>query len=95
VAQKEPDTMNTETTLLSVPEMTCGSCVHHVGEALQAVDGVLDVEVRLRNGEVSVRHDADEAPVRALLSALAEAGYEATVVPAVRPSLEQALHPKV
>lgn len=62
-------------TLLKVDGMTCGSCVHHVDVALKDVDGVSKVDVRLRQGQVLVQHDADTA-VESLVKALADAGYE-------------------
>ncbi|MFZ5477857.1 MAG: heavy-metal-associated domain-containing protein [Myxococcota bacterium] len=64
-------------TLLDVQGMTCGSCVRHVRSALLVLDGVEAVDVKLTEGRVRVRHDADDAPVARLVEALAEAGYPA------------------
>ena len=68
--------MTQKETLLKVDGMSCGSCVHHVDVALKDVDGVSKVDVRLRQGQVLVQHDADTA-VESLVKALADAGYEA------------------
>lgn len=69
--------MNTmTTTTLSVRGMTCGACARHVGDALRALDGVHDVEVRLRTSEVLVCHDPRLAPTAALADAITAAGYE-------------------
>jgi copper chaperone len=68
---------NLPMTHLRIEGMTCGSCARHVGDALRAVPGVASVDVRLRNGAADVRHDATNAPVSALLTAVANAGYEA------------------
>jgi copper chaperone len=65
-------------TLLAVEGMTCHACVTHVRKALMEVDGVENVDVRLAEGRVRVRHDADAAPIPELVEALAEAGYPAT-----------------
>ncbi|MDP2305047.1 MAG: heavy metal-associated domain-containing protein [Pseudomonadota bacterium] len=65
-------------TLLAVEGMTCHSCVSHVKKALLEVDGVEKVDVRFSERRVRVRHDADAAPIRQLVEALAEAGYPAT-----------------
>ncbi len=65
------------TTTVDVTGMTCGSCVKHVTEALEGVDGVLNVSVELRAGEASPvtvvsNDDLDHAAIR---SAVDEAGY--------------------
>jgi copper chaperone len=67
--------MTQKETLLKVDGMSCGSCVHHVDVTLKDVDGVSKVDVRFRQGEVLVQHDADIA-VESLVKALAVAGYE-------------------
>lgn len=59
-------------TKLQVEGMTCPSCIAHVDRALREVEGVQAVEVRLREGTVTVEHDGDAAP---LVEALREAGY--------------------
>ena len=64
-------------TILDVPGMSCSSCIHHVDQALGELEGVGQVQVDLRAGQVRVTHDAVMAPTDALLAALAEAGYEA------------------
>jgi copper chaperone len=65
-----------DTTTLDVQGMTCGSCVRHVSHAVRALDGVADVDVKLREGIVTVRHDAGQVPVTSLIEALRQAGYE-------------------
>ena len=65
------------TTELAVEEMTCASCVGRVERALKAVPGVLEASVNLATGRASVRGVADP---RALLEAVAKAGYAATPV---------------
>ena len=59
---------------LNVQGMSCGSCVKHVTEALQALAGVDGVEVDLQSGRVRVGGNPDSA---ALLAALDDAGYPA------------------
>ncbi len=55
--------------------MTCNGCVKHVDAALREIPGVSAVEVDLTNGRAKVVH---EAPVVALIAAVANAGYEAS-----------------
>ena len=68
--------MSTEQdTILEVQGMTCPSCIRHVSSALTDLDGVGNVEVKLREGIVTVKHDATQAPIDQLIDALADAGY--------------------
>lgn len=64
-----------QTTMFNVEGMTCGSCVRHIDQALREVDGVLQIEARLAQGEVVVTHQ--NASTGDMLEALAEAGYQA------------------
>ena len=66
---------NERDTILEVEGMTCPSCIRHVSSALEELDGVGAVDVKLRDGLVVVKHDATEAPIDQLIEALNEAGY--------------------
>ncbi len=63
--------------MLHVTGMICPSCVRHIEHAVRALDGVGDVRVNLRQGDVRVRHDLSVASVAALVDAIQDAGYEA------------------
>jgi copper chaperone len=64
-------------TKLKITGMTCHHCVKAVTEALGQVEGVDKViEVSLEQGEAVVSGNPEAA---ALISAVAEAGYEARV----------------
>ena len=65
-----------EMTTLSIPDMSCGHCKASVESALAAVPGARDIVVDLDRRQVSVEGDA---PVPALIEALAGAGYPAQV----------------
>ena len=65
-------------TTLNITGMTCGHCVKHTQEALQAVAGVDEVTVTLEPGQATVQGSADTA---ALIQAVADAGYSAVVGP--------------
>ena len=65
------------TTLLSVEEISCQNCVHHVKTALEAVPGVTSVNVDLDAGKATVEHEG--ADVNAMITTLDDAGYPATV----------------
>src|SRR5687767_13647298 len=76
-----------ETTELSVSGMTCNNCVRHATEALQGVPGVRAVNAELETGSAKVRWSAgQQVKVDALVSALDEAGYKATLKDAQKPA---------
>ncbi|MBA3396002.1 MAG: heavy-metal-associated domain-containing protein [Deltaproteobacteria bacterium] len=66
---------NEQDTILEVQGMTCPSCIRHVSSALTDLDGVVKVDVKLRDGIVIVKHDTTRAPVTQLIETLNEAGY--------------------
>lgn len=68
-----------EATQLAVTGMTCGMCVQHVTQALKEVSGVQSATVDLKSGGATVLHEG--AKPEALLEAVAEAGYEAQLLP--------------
>jgi len=57
-----------------VTGMTCGHCVASVREEVAEIPGVVDVDVDLATGRLTV-HGAD-VPTEAVRAAVAEAGYE-------------------
>lgn len=67
------------TIILSISGMTCPNCVRHVLEALLAVPGVTGADVDLESGSARITHDG--ADVQALMDAVVEEGYEASLAP--------------
>ncbi len=61
----------------NVEKMMCGGCVSAVEKALQALDGVEQVEVDLEAKQAKVEGSVD---AEAVIAALTEAGYPATLV---------------
>ena len=55
-----------------VPDISCGHCVAHVTEAVQALDAAAQVSVDLASKQVDVQ---SSQPREALVAALTEAGY--------------------
>jgi len=76
----------TQQTTLEVQGMGCGSCIGHVRQALLALAGVDEVEVRLHEGHVVIRHDPQAVSSSRLAAALGEAGFESRVGGATRPT---------
>jgi copper chaperone len=64
-----------ETLNLAIEEMSCGSCIRHVSQALQQVAGTVVDEVGI--GWATVRFDPQKTTPQALVSVLADAGYPA------------------
>ena len=62
------------TTTITVEGMTCAGCANSVRAELTHIPGVVDVEVDITNGTVTIVSDApvDSAAIRA---AVEEAGY--------------------
>jgi Cu+-exporting ATPase len=65
--------------VLRVDGMTCASCVGRVERALKAVPGVLDASVNLATERASVRYIPASVQPQALIQAVADAGYGATL----------------
>lgn len=63
-------------TKLDIQGMTCGHCQRAVKEALEAVTGVTQADVSLEAHNATVEGDAD---VQALIAAVQEEGYQASV----------------
>jgi copper chaperone CopZ len=66
------------TTNLKIDGMTCQNCVRHVREAIQGVEGVMEVDVNLDEGSARVEHESRTQPQK-LVAAVIEEGYEATI----------------
>lgn len=64
--------MNTQ--VFRVSGMTCGNCVRHVTQALDALPGVEEVTVDLAGGSATVTGTVEPA---AVVAALAQEGYPA------------------
>jgi copper chaperone len=71
--------MSTQETILNVEGMTCMSCVRHIEGALRTLDGIGEVQVKLRDGKVQVEHDEAKAPITKMIELLEEAGYPSTL----------------
>jgi copper chaperone CopZ len=64
-----------KTTVLNVPDMTCGHCELTVKEALDGLDGVRSAKADHVTGNVEVSYEEDKVTDEQLLGAVEEAGY--------------------
>jgi copper chaperone len=65
----------TKTTVLLVPDMTCGHCEMSVREALDELDGVREAKADHVTGKVEVTYEEDAVTNREFAEAIEEAGY--------------------
>ena len=69
---------------MSVKGMTCGGCESDVKTALKAVPGVVNVsKVCYKSGSASVYLDTRKGKSDAVVSAVANKGYQVDIIPAV------------
>jgi copper ion binding protein len=66
-------------TILNVTGMSCHHCEASVHEALSGVAGVKKVKVSLKKGNAAVKYDEAAATADALIAAVAEAGFSASI----------------
>ena len=77
---KRANTPLIQTTSLSIVGMSCGACVRHVTTALNGLTGVVHVDVDLPKNEAVVDHLLDRVNEAALIAAINNAGYHASVL---------------
>jgi copper chaperone CopZ len=77
---KRANTPPVHTTRLSIVGMSCGACVRHVTTALNAVTGIVHVDVDLAKNEAVADHLLDRVNEAGLIAAIIEAGYHASVL---------------
>ena len=65
-----------ETVRLSIEGMSCGGCVRHVSQALQAIPGVRVEDVKVGSATVSIINP-QSALTESLVEAVQAAGYRA------------------
>jgi mercuric ion binding protein len=70
-----------QTITLSVPGMTCSTCIITIKKALTKVDGVAKAEVSFENREAIVTFDDAKTSAQSLTKATENAGYPSTVKP--------------
>jgi len=71
--------MTTETRVINVEGMTCGGCVKSVDSAVSQLQGVQSVDVDLEGNKASVTYDASTVTVEAIVEAIEDAGFDASV----------------
>ena len=70
-----------QSVVLSVATMACGPDPHMIKQALEAVPGVIDVQIMLENKTAMVSFDNEKSSVEALLQAIGSVGHAAIAAP--------------
>ena len=66
-----------QTMTFDIHGMTCGGCVGGVQRTLQKIDGVGDIQVSLRPGQVTLKVDPLRVSVAQIEASIAKLGYQA------------------
>jgi Cu+-exporting ATPase len=74
----EPSPPRVERITVAIADMTCGTCVTNIEQALAGVTGVGRTDIRVEEGVVTVEGTATPAMI---VGAIEAAGYRAHVVP--------------
>ena len=64
--------------MIKIEGMHCHRCEQAIKKAIQANEGVHEVEVDFLSGQASILYDPDQVKIRQLVDSVAEAGYRAT-----------------
>lgn len=64
------------TTTIAIKGMTCSGCVNSVFKALNAVEGVKNVDVSLEENQATVTYDDGQVKAEVLKAAIEDAGYD-------------------
>jgi copper chaperone len=67
-----------ETIILNIAGMACGGCASNVTQVLQALPGVVQVEVSLGEAKAEIRFDPALVQIEQVKSAVERAGYRVT-----------------
>lgn len=68
-----------ETITLNIGGMTCGGCVSSVTKVLENLNGVEKADVSLENAHAVITYDADKIQTAALIEAVEDAGFDASL----------------
>ncbi len=60
---------------LSVPDISCGHCKDSIEGAVGRLDGVVSVEVGIKDRTVTIDYDGDDETLAAIFVAIEEQGY--------------------
>jgi copper chaperone len=65
-----------ETVVLKISGMTCGGCVNSVRRVINAIDGVVAVNVSLESAQAVIDYDGAKTKPEEFKTAIRDAGFE-------------------
>jgi len=68
---------NNEKVTVKVPTIQCGTCKKNITKALKNLDGVISVQVDLKDKTTTVTYDDTKTNLEAIENAITSAGYDA------------------
>jgi mercuric ion binding protein len=68
---------NNEKVTVNVPSIQCGTCKKNISGALKNLDGVISVQVDLKDKITTVTFDDTKTNLNAIENAITSAGYDA------------------
>lgn len=74
-----------KTTMIHVDNVTCGSCIRHIKQAISQEPGVSEVDVELapgKSGLVTVKFEDGKSSPQSFIESLATSGYVGRIVSA-------------
>ena len=80
------DAVETVVSTFDVDGMTCGGCEAGVKVKVGKLDGVRAVAASHEEGKAEITYDPNQVTARQIVAAIAELGYEATLVETSDPS---------
>jgi len=70
------------TAVIKTPNALCADCKARIETYLKRYDGVQEINVNFRKGEIKVKYFTDRTDIEQIKTAIANAGYDADDVPA-------------
>ena len=72
--------MANQTQFIKIDGMTCGGCIASVYSATADIEGLDDISIELIDNQATVTFDDSKTDIEAIVSAIEDAGFDATAV---------------
>jgi copper chaperone CopZ len=72
---------NNETIKIKCPDMHCAGCKHKITEAVNSLEGIIELQVDLETKIITVTYNNNKISKEKILEKLAEEGYPGEIIP--------------